>query len=165
MQLIPLTRELAGSLVRGDVSGLSAQNLAEVEAYLRGVAQAYAELYDRVAPSPPWIGYLAEDESSANIVGSCGYKGDCSNGIVEIAYFSFPGYEGRGFATEMARRLADLAWRHSEVHIVRAHTLPEENASVRLLRRLGFAWLGTFDDPEDGLVWRWDLEQPRSRSA
>jgi RimJ/RimL family protein N-acetyltransferase len=60
----------------------------------------------------------------------------------------------------MARLLNDLAWRQREVRIVRAHTLPEENASVSLLRRLGFAWFGTVDDPEDGPVWRWELSRP-----
>ena len=34
-----------------------------------------------------------------------------------------------------------------DVRIICAHTLQEENASVRILRRLGFSWLGTVDDP------------------
>jgi RimJ/RimL family protein N-acetyltransferase len=160
MRLIPLTRELTTAVARGDFSALHAPNLEDVSAHLREVAKAYGELYDRISPSPPWIGYLAEDEASGMIVGSCGYKGDCRDGAVEIAYFSFPGFERRGFATEMARLLNDLAWRHREVHIVRAHTLQEENASVRILRRLGFTWCGAVDDPEDGPVWRWELSRP-----
>ena len=160
MRLIPLTRELATTLARGDFSALHARSLGDAEAHLREVAKAYGELYDRISPSPPWIGYLAEDEASETIVGSCGYKGDCRDGAVEIAYFSFPGFERRGFATEMARVLNDLAWRQREVQIVRAHTLQEENASVRILRRLGFSWRGTVDDPDDGPVWRWELSRP-----
>jgi RimJ/RimL family protein N-acetyltransferase len=158
MRLIPLTRELASALARGDFSPLRARNLADAGAHLREVGKAYGEFYDRVSPSPPWIGYLAEDEASG-IVGSCGYKGDCRDGTVEIAYFSFPGFERRGFATEMARLLNDMAWRRREVRIILAHTLQEENASVRILRRLGFAWRGTVDDPEDGPVWRWELSR------
>jgi RimJ/RimL family protein N-acetyltransferase len=57
----------------------------------------------------------------------------------------------------MARLLIELAWREREVRIIRAHTLREENASVRILRRLGFSFIGTIEDPEDGPVWRWDL--------
>jgi ribosomal-protein-alanine N-acetyltransferase len=159
MRLIPLTRELATALARGDFSALRGRNLADAEAHLREVAKAYGELYDRMSPSPPWIGYLAEDETSG-IVGSCGYKGDCRDGLVEIAYFSFPGFEGRGFATEMARLLNDMAWSRREVRIICAHTLQEENASARILRRLGFTWVGTVDDPEDGLIWRWELNRP-----
>lgn len=160
MRLIPLTREFATAVARGDFSALRARNVEDVGAHLREVAKAYGELYDRMSPSPPWIGYLAEDETTGMIVGSCGYKGDCRDGMVEIAYFSFPAFERRGFATEMARVLNDLAWRQREVRIVCAHTLQEENASVRILRRLGFSWLGTVDDPEDGPVWRWELSRP-----
>ena len=160
MRLIPLTHELATAVARGDFSALRARNLEDASAHLREVAKAYGELYDRVAPSPPWIGYLAADEATGMIVGSCGYKGDCHEGMVEIAYFSFPAFERRGFATEMARVLNDLAWRQRDVRVVRAHTLQEENASVRILRGLGFAWLGTVDDPDDGPVWRWELSRP-----
>jgi RimJ/RimL family protein N-acetyltransferase len=160
MRLIPLTRKLAADLARGDFSGLRALNLDDAGGHLREVAKAYGEFYDRMSPSPPWIGYLAVDEAADTIVGSCGYKGDCRDGAVEIAYFSFPDFERRGFATEMARLLNDLAWRQPDVRIIRAHTLQEENASVRIMRRLGFAWRGTVDDPEDGPVWRWELSRP-----
>jgi hypothetical protein len=91
MRLIPLTREFAAALARGDFSAIGASNLAVVAAPLREVAKAYVDLYERMPPDAPWIGYLAEDEG--NIVGSCGYKGRCRDGMVEIAYFSFPGYE------------------------------------------------------------------------
>src|SRR6266702_2366495 len=42
------------------------------------------------------------------------------------------------------------------VRLVRAHTLPEENASTRVLLKCGFRHLGTVVDPEDGPVWRWE---------
>jgi len=159
MFIRPVTRELAADLARGDFSAVRASNLADAGAPLREVAKAYVELYERMPSAAPWIGYLAEDEASGNIVGSCGYKGGCRDGIVEIAYFSFPGHEGRGFATEMARLLTDLALRQPEVQIVCAHTLQEEKASVRILRRLGFALIGTVEDPDDGTVWRWELNR------
>jgi [ribosomal protein S5]-alanine N-acetyltransferase len=159
MRLIPLTRKFAADLARGDFATARTSNLADVETSLREVAKAYVELYDRVPSTPPWIGYLSEDEASGVIVGSCGFKGACQDGMVEIAYFSFPGYEQRGFASEMARLLTDLALREPDVQIVRAHTLPEENASVRILRRLGFAHLRTVEDPEDGPVWRWERKR------
>lgn len=158
MRLIPLTREFAAAMAASDFSALEAPNLAAVSAPLHEVAKAYVGLYERMLTVAPWIGYLAEDEASGDIVGSCGFKGGCTDGVVEIAYFSFPGYERRGFASEMARLLTDLALRQPDVRIVRAHTLPEENASVRILRRLQFAHLGTVDDPDDGPVWRWERQ-------
>jgi len=44
-----------------------------------------------------------------------------------------------------------------EVRVVRAHTLPERNASTAILERLGFAHVGTAEDPEEGPMWRWEL--------
>ena len=54
----------------------------------------------------------------------------------------------------MAAALAGIAIAAGVVPI--AHTLPEENASTRALRRNGFTLAGAVDDPEDGLVWRWE---------
>ncbi len=37
-----------------------------------------------------------------------------------------------------------------------AHTLPAPNASTRVLAKCGFERTGEVEDPEDGLVWRWE---------
>ena len=91
------------------------------------------------------------------VIGSCGFKGPPdSDGIVEIAYAIAPGYCGRGFATEVARALVAYALDDGCVRTVRAHTLPESNASTRVLAKCGFRRIGEVTDPEDGLVWRWE---------
>lgn len=114
-----------------------------------------------VGSQPPelhWGGYLAVDENTQEVVGSCGFKGPpTADATVEIAYFTYPGFEGRGYATAMARQLVELASRAPEVRRVVAHTLPETNASTRILERLGMAFAGEVVDPDDGLVWRWEL--------
>ena len=46
-----------------------------------------------------------------------------------------------------------------KVSIVRAHTLPERNASCRVLTKCGFKLIGEVNDPEDGPVWRWEKEK------
>jgi RimJ/RimL family protein N-acetyltransferase len=56
----------------------------------------------------------------------------------------------------MAAALIDRAARSGQVARVRAHTLPDMNASSRLLRRLGFAFEGLVEEPDDGPVWRWE---------
>jgi RimJ/RimL family protein N-acetyltransferase len=37
-----------------------------------------------------------------------------------------------------------------------AQTLPLENPSTAVLRKLGFALTGAFDSDEDGTVWVWE---------
>jgi RimJ/RimL family protein N-acetyltransferase len=76
-----------------------------------------------------------------------------------------PGSEGRGYATEAAAALVDFAQRDARVRVVRAHTLPERNASTRVLTKCGFELRGEVIDPEDGLVWRWERTPTPQRAA
>lgn len=80
-------------------------------------------------------------------------------GVVEIAYGVDPEYQGRGYATEAARALVNFAFRSGQVCLVRAHTRAENNASMRVLAKCGFEPIGEVVDPEDGLVWRWELQR------
>jgi len=55
----------------------------------------------------------------------------------------------------MTAALLEIASRHPDVSEVTAQTVPEVNASTRILKRMGFEHLGSGEDPEDGPVWRW----------
>lgn len=119
---------------------------------LRSVCDATLGMYANGVPPFPWVGYLAEEDGV--IVGSCAYKTPPVDGAVEIAYFTLPGHEGRGVATSMADRLVALAIEQGAT-CVRAQTLPEPNASTRILGKLGFTFIGAVQHPEDGEVWEW----------
>jgi RimJ/RimL family protein N-acetyltransferase len=144
MQLVPIEETgtaLSPALVAGSVA---------VE-----VVAATVALYSRRGYEPPWIGYLAVE--GTEVIGGCGFAGPARCGEAEIAYFTFPGNEGRGVATEMARELLRIsrnAASHASVRFI-AHTLPEEGASTTVLRRLGFSLEGAISHPEDGIVWKW----------
>ena len=117
------------------------------------IGPAFAALYARAGFVPPWIGYVAV--SAGVPMGACGFKGPPNDGRVEIAYQTFPGYEGRGVATAMARRLIELAEAQDPAVLVTARTLPQKSASTSILRKLGFLLQGIVEDPEDGPVWDW----------
>jgi len=118
----------------------------------------------RARALPPWLCYLTICTETATLVGCCGFRGnprDVGGGVVapEIAYHTFPDFEGRGYATAMALRLFELArGADAKPSAVIAHTLREGNTSTRVLARAGFRFVGEVDDPEDGLVWRWQRE-------
>jgi len=78
---------------------------------------------------------------SGTAIGTAGFTGpaDCA-GLVEIAYGIVPDFEGRGYATEAAGALVEFACASATVRVIRAHTLPEGNASSRCWRRMAFAW-------------------------
>jgi ribosomal-protein-alanine N-acetyltransferase len=106
---------------------------------------------------PPWGSYWGLRENPQAVCGICAFKGaPDAVGEVEIAYFTFPRFEGLGVAGAMAQGLVEIAAGQGASAML-AHTLPLRNASGTVLVRLGFEWTGTFDDPEDGEVWRWRL--------
>jgi ribosomal-protein-alanine N-acetyltransferase len=120
------------------------------------------------ASADPWThGFAVAQRASGIVVGMCAYKGPPGpDGAVEIAYGINPEYQGRGYATEVARALVAFAFGSGRVRLVCAHTRPEENASTHVLTKCGFEWIGEEMDPEDGLVWRWELlPAPASHGA
>ena len=119
------------------------------------VVRATTQLYRAVGYEPPWIGYLAIENGTC--VGTCGFKSPPQGNRVELAYFTFPGHESHGVATRMASKLIRLALDKTPSVTVAAQTLPEENASTSVLKKLRFRLVGTLEHPEDGLVWEWQL--------
>ena len=106
----------------------------------------------------PWThGFTLVHRASNIAVGKSGFKGPpTADGVVEIAYGVDPDHQGKGYATEAAEALTRYAFASGQVRVVRAHTLPESNASARVLGKCGFQHIGEVIDPEDGLVWRWE---------
>lgn len=127
-------------------------NRVQNSEFLKQLCTSTIAMYPNQLPMLPWVGYLAE--KNGVFVGTCAYKSSPENGEVEIAYFTFPEYEGQGVATLMAQWLLNIANQHG-VSYVKAQTLPEKNASVRILERLNFVFVGSVDHPEDGKVWEW----------
>ena len=102
------------------------------------------------------LGYTLVRLDGGAEVGQCGFKGPPTQGVVEIAYGVAPDYRGRGYATEAAQALVDIALESPEVQLVIAHTLERTNASSRVLSKNRFKCSGQGIDPEDGAVWKWE---------
>ena len=141
-------------IFRTITSELAASTQVQDSAFLKDLCASVIAIYPQGTPQLPWAGYLAEEDGG--IVGTCAFKSPPISGAVEIAYFTFPEHEGRGVATRMARRLVELAVEHG-VATIRAQTLPERNASTRIIEKLGFELQGTVNHPEDGEVWEWRI--------
>jgi [ribosomal protein S5]-alanine N-acetyltransferase len=150
LSLLPQTRE--------DVCAYVEQMQPHERAAL---SPAWRALLEGSSPANPWIhGFTLMHRASASIIGKCGFKGPPdADGVVEIAYSVNPEHEGKGYATEAAGALVSYAFSHRQVRVVRAHTLPESNASTRVLMKCGFRRVGEVIDPEDGLVWRWERDK------
>jgi [ribosomal protein S5]-alanine N-acetyltransferase len=116
-----------------------------------------ARLRESSSPDPWLHGFAVVHRESRYVIGIVGFKGPPDDeGTVEIAYGIVPGFQGRGYATEAAEAGFAFAMGSGRVRVVRAHTLPTPNASTRVLKKCGFQFTGPIEDPEDGLVWRWE---------
>lgn len=123
------------------------------------VARQTGEMLRVSGAQAPWCGYLVVNDATRMFIGTCGFKGGPDgDGAVEIAYFTFPESEHRGYATQMAHALTDIVRRTGGVRQIIAHTTPEKNASTRVLEKIGMSLRGEIIDPEDGRVWRWVLD-------
>lgn len=149
LDLVLQTREEVYAMVEG----MSPSEKAELSA-------EWLAMVDSSTSADPWIhGFSLVHRDSAMVVGHAGFKGPpTADGMVEIAYGVDPDYRGKGYATEAAAELTAYAFSSGRVHVVRAHTRPEANASGRVLRKCGFRYIGEVIDPEDGLVWRWEKQ-------
>ena len=142
-------------LVPCEEDGFPADLGLSLPEFARSACEMSAVWYPRVGYVPPWIGYLSI--TAGSVVGGGGFKEPPQYGRVEIAYFTAPEFEGRGHATQTARALIAIAQQADPVLLIAAQTLPEENASTTILRKLGFRLHGSVQHPEDGETWEWRL--------
>jgi RimJ/RimL family protein N-acetyltransferase len=108
----------------------------------------------------PWVlGFSVVIAASDEVIGSCGFKGPPdADGMVEIAYGMAPAHQNKGYATEVAASLVQFARADAQVRTIRAHTFENANASARVLMKCGFQYVGPVIEPEDGPVFRWEIE-------
>jgi len=101
-----------------------------------------------------WFGHFAIEAETQQMVGVCSLKGPPVEGKVEIAYYTFPGFEGRGIGTAMAKFVLERARTLQDVRWIMAHTPPGHSAATRILEKLGMRFV--CEEIEDGApVWLW----------
>lgn len=155
--------------------------LEAIESLIRG-ENSYQPLYDQAADGylefPAALEYTAEqlrhDPASAEwgtylfildrcLIGVGGYKGAPNDvGSVEIGYGIAHAYRNKGYATEAAQGLIGHAFTLPQVTAIIAHTLAERNASGEVLMKCGMTRIAEIDDPDDGLIWRWEVRKGES---
>jgi RimJ/RimL family protein N-acetyltransferase len=165
VSLLPQTREHFRALLEGTDGyerrfGMKvAQGVRE---FLAGpeVSAEFLERLNRPAAADPWKdGFAVVHIADNTVIGLCSFTGPPSaDETVEIAYGIAPGYQNRGHATEAAQELIEFAMASGRVRTIQAHTLPQPNASTRVLLKCGFTLLGEVTHPEDGVVWCWEMQ-------
>jgi RimJ/RimL family protein N-acetyltransferase len=105
----------------------------------------------REPSSQGWLTWfwVRNTEAKPLVLGLGGFKGKPGpSGVVEIGYNVLSDFQRQGFATEAVSALVEWALSHPEVAKVVAETLPQLPASVRVLRKCGFEFVGNGSDIE-----------------
>lgn len=133
LSLVPISVELARRLVAGDLSGVRPAPGWPHDDTMDGLRMSVERGH------PP--GWLVVHRGA--VIGDCGLHGlPDAQGQVEIGYGLAEGWRGRGFGTEVVRTVADWLLGQPGVRALRAHTLPDNLASRRVLQKAGFRELG-----------------------
>jgi [ribosomal protein S5]-alanine N-acetyltransferase len=102
---------------------------------------ALPRVRDALAGEPsesPWGPRLFVTGEPPELVGWGGFKGPPRDGVVELGYEIADSRRERGLATAAVRAMLSEAFADPGVVAVIAHTLPERNASTRVLEKTGF---------------------------
>jgi ribosomal-protein-alanine N-acetyltransferase len=127
-----------------------------------GALQASREALDDEPDAVVWGPRFFVAGEPPELVGWGGFKGPPTDGVVEVGYEIAASRQGRGLATAATRAMVAEALADARVSTVIAHTLPERNASNRVLEKAGFR----FDsEAKEGTrpVWRFSLTRPARR--
>jgi [ribosomal protein S5]-alanine N-acetyltransferase len=90
------------------------------------------------------------------LVGNGGFKGrPTEDSTVEIGYSVLPRFHRRGYASEAVETLVAWAFAQNGVGRVIAHTFPELEPSIGVLRKCGFAFVGKGEEERTIMFERW----------
>jgi [ribosomal protein S5]-alanine N-acetyltransferase len=119
----------------------------------------FTESLRRIRDAPRdtrWGPRLFVTEEPPELVGWGGFKGPPRDGVVELGYEIAESRRERGLATAAVWAMVAEAFGDERVEAVVARTLPERNASNRVLAKVGFAFDG--ETLQGGVtVWRFRL--------
>jgi ribosomal-protein-alanine N-acetyltransferase len=85
------------------------------------------------------------ERETHSVVGDVGFMGRPDDGIVEIGFSVIPDRHRRGYATEAACALLDWALREPGIEGVIVRCDAGNEASIRVLERVGFTRAGDAD--------------------
>ena len=129
LALTPISKELAQRMLAGDLSSVQVASGWPHEDTMDGLRMTGAG-----GPPPVWL-VLHEGA----VIGDCGLHGrPDAKGGVEIGYGLAADWRGQGFGTEVVQVLAGWLLDQPGISVVRAHTLPDNVASRRVLEKAGF---------------------------
>lgn len=161
IQLISCDKVVLENILEGDSHIAALLKINVIENWTEFGSPIFQFALGKIIKNPDsvkWWTYLPIHMESNTLIGSCGFKGPPNDaGEVEIGYEVANVFRNKGYATQISNQLIDIAFKENKVKSIIAHTLAEPNASVRVLQKCKFEFVEQINDPEDGLIWKWQL--------
>lgn len=159
LQLIAATKDLVRAEIEDRAafsSSLQAEVLADWPPDFNDIHTQTFTL-EKLASNPDqvgwWMWYFTLESSSSDaervLIGNGGFKGPPTADGVEVGYSILQPFQNRGYASEATAALVDWAFQQ-QVSYVTAETLPELGASIRVLEKNGFSYVGP--GSEEGVI-------------
>ena len=125
--------ELHALLVHEDVSRYLTDGCAMSRAWVEGIIRESAVSFVQGS-----LGlWSARKHGVQLLIGLTGFRDFYTPPVLELFYAVWPSHWHRSFATEMAQAVIDYAFGHAGLPAVRASTDAPNQASLRVLERLG----------------------------
>ena len=164
LELIPATEHLLRAAQQSDTALAEALGARLADAWPPEFYEetSLAWTLDQLAKGPEqvgWLMYFFVVREARVLIGYGGYKGaPAGDGTVEIGYSIVTDHQRQGYAAEATRGLVVRAFSYPQVSRVVAETLPDLVASIGVLEKLGFSYIGA--GAEEGVV-RYELSRSR----
>ncbi len=105
-----------------------------------GLAEAH-QFLDYAAARRTGCVYSVTLAATGQFIGCAGLENSRGNGL-EIGYWIGQPFWGKGYATEAAQALVDVAFRNTEIDVLRASCRESNAASRRVIHKCGFQYAG-----------------------
>jgi len=119
---------------------------------IKTVENAKDYIKEKMIPQLERLGYsnytLIRKQDNKKI-GTCGlYDREGIDGI-DIGFAFLPEYEKKGYAFESSNKLKEVAFSEFDIKFINAITTKENNASQKLLEKLGLKFMSTIKIPNN----------------
>ncbi|MBB6024318.1 ribosomal-protein-alanine N-acetyltransferase [Paenibacillus sp. JGP012] len=110
--------------------------------------------YAKIFKEHSGLRWMIEDKVKRRVIGTCGYLGyEAPHHRAEIGYDLLSSCWGKGIMTEVACAVLDFGFNQMQLNKIEAKVDPGNEASVRLLHKLGFQ--------QEGLLRQHEFEKGR----
>ncbi|OBZ07558.1 alanine acetyltransferase [Bacillus sp. FJAT-27264] len=105
------------------------------------VENAISEMnwYQKIFKEQSGLRWMIEDSESKKVIGTCGFLNyEKMHNRIEIGYDLNPDFWGKGIMTEVVKCIMHFGFLTMNVNKIEAKVEAENEASIRLMHRLGF---------------------------